>query len=100
MQITTTQGNFIEKIVRDANGKFARVTFCVYENAGHIKARIVKVVYLEECLSIESSSLVLTGFKSDKVFQSVETFLNKIVSPYFNSKLIYFSGSKPRAPTF
>lgn len=98
-QITPSRANFIEKILRDGQGRLVCATFCVYENGGHIKARLVNVVYLEEKSSIKSKTLVL-DFSSPGEEKYCEVVLkNKIASPYFDLNILYSSGSKPRAPT-
>ncbi len=97
MQIIQSKTNFVEKVLRDKEGRLVRATFCVYENGGRIKARLVDFKYIGE-LAGKIFSLV----SSNKNFNSVtETYYNKPVSsPYFNKQTLYFSGSKPRAPTF
>ncbi len=89
----------MERVVRDADGRLVRLSFCVYENGGHIRARLLNAVYLEEYREIENKIPVLTGFKLEKKYPIKVIFKNKIVSPYFNFDILYFSGSKPRAPT-
>ena len=99
-QITPSKSNFIEKILRDNQGRLVHATFCVYENGGHIKARLVGVVYLDE-KSIISNKILFLNFSSpgEEKYQEV-VFENKTLSPYFDSNLLYSVGSKPRAPTF
>ena len=100
MQITRPLGDFVEKIVRDSNGRLVRATFCVYENNGHIKARLIKAIYLEEFEKIENKVATLPGSARENSFQTKTVFEEKVVSPYFDSNLLYSLGSKPRAPTF
>jgi len=71
----------------------------VYENGGHVKARLLNATYLPEN-SIGNKILFLGGLKKQKNFGGEIIFKNKIVSPYFDSNILYSSGSKPRAPTF
>ena len=93
------QGNIVERILRDKDGRLVLATFCVYEIDGRIKARLVNAVFLEEAPAIENKVLTLSGFSS-KIASTFLDFIQKaIVSPYFNNNLLYFSGSKPRAPT-
>jgi hypothetical protein len=98
MQITRPRGEYVEKIIRDANGQLVRVSFCVYEKNGHIKARLLNVVYVEEKSIADKTILLNFSSPGEEKYQEV-VFENKIVSPYFNKNLLYFSGSKPRAPT-
>ena len=42
--------------------------------------------------------VILSGETAKKVFLGLE-FDVKLVSPYFSLNTLYFSGSKPRAPT-
>lgn len=99
MQITRPRGEYVEKIVRDAGGRLVRLSFCVYENGGHIRARLLNAVYLKENF-IGNKILFLEGLKREKNFGTEVVFKNKIVSPYFDLNILYSSGSKPRAPTF
>lgn len=98
MQLTRSKSNFIERVCRDANGNLVRATFCVYECRGHFKARLVKVVYLEEKLQISGRNLSLAGFQTQRTFNTKIEFSGKKVSPFISFD-IYSFGSKPRAPT-
>jgi hypothetical protein len=102
MQITRPRGEYIEKIVRDTNGRLVRLSFCVYENGGHVKARLLNATYLSEngCStpSVEQNYLLACSTLSVEQYQEIFN-VGKIVSPYFNSNLLNFLGSKPRAPT-
>lgn len=98
MQITRPRGEYIEKIVRDSNGRLVRLSFCVYENGGHIRARLLNAVYLVES-SIENKTIFLGLWTPSVHRYSKPVFAGKITSPYFNSNLLNFLGSKPRAPT-
>ena len=100
MQITKSRGEYIEKIVRDGNGRLVRLSFCVYENGGHVRARLLNATYLPENQKIEDKVLFLSGNKQQKNYGTEIIFKNKTVSPYFNFDILHFSGSKPRAPTF
>ncbi len=100
MQLTSPRGNLIEKIVRDGQGRLVRATFCVYENGGRIKARLLHAVVLEESAAIENKTLLLTGLASPKNYSHLVIQSSNIVSPYFNSNLLYSLGLQPRAPTF
>ena len=100
MLLTPSQGNIVEKILRDKGGRLCRATFCVYENAGRVKARLVSVEYIDEAPKIQNKSYSLTGFvsKLSKVY-SEGFFPKTFQSPYFNNNLLYSLGLKPRAPT-
>ncbi|MEI6843364.1 MAG: hypothetical protein WCK48_02570 [bacterium] len=98
-QIAQPRGNFIEKIIRDANGRLLRATFCVYENGGHIKARLLSAVYIEES-SLGSQTPVLADLKAKETYSTTLFRNSKIVSPFSTSYLYYILGSTPRAPTF
>jgi len=98
-QIASPRGNLIEKILKDSNGKLVRVTFCVYEVNGHIKARVVSAVPVIEVASNESN-LALYGVTSAQSISEIISYEHSFVSPYFNSATIQLVGSKPRAPTF
>jgi hypothetical protein len=100
MQITRPRGEYIEKIVRDAGGRLVRLSFCVFENGGHVRARLLNAVYLEEKTEIENKVLFLGSWTPSVHRYSKSVFVSKITSPYFNSNLLNFLGSKPRAPTF
>lgn len=96
MQITRSQQNIVEKILRDKEGRLVRARFSVYENAGRIKARLLDFTYIE---ALKGTVLSLSNFikaKTDEVFRIFET---SYVSPLF-SLTLNFTGSKPRAPTF
>ena len=98
MQLTRSKSNIVEKVCRDANGRLVRATFCVYESNGHIKARLVKVAYLEEKLQINGRNLSLAGFQTQKTFNTKTTFGGKKIFSFVSFD-IYSFGSKPRAPT-
>lgn len=99
MQLTTPKGNFIEKIIRDNNGRLVRATFCVYENLGRVRAHLLNITYIEEKLSLENKILFLAGKTTKNDFVEKIYLFQKTVSPYFNSDLLFSLGSKPRAPT-
>jgi hypothetical protein len=96
-QLIKPIGNYVEKILRDKNGQLVRATFCVYECAGSIKARLIKAELIDEVLSNKKVA-VLTGFVKKELHDFVQ-HIGNIVSPYFSLNTLYFSGSKPRAPT-
>ena len=98
-QNALTKGNFIEKIVRNQDGRLVRATFCLYEYNGRLKARVVSFVYLEEKAEIAQNHLVLCGLCVENTFNTAISFERPVASPYFNKNILYSSGSKPRAPT-
>ncbi len=105
MQIIQSKSNFVEKIFRDKAGRLVRAEFCVYENEGRIKARLVNFKYLDETTQISGKISGKTNFLQlgHGVSKSLEFgFLYKksFVSPYFTFETLNFIGSKPRAPTF
>lgn len=95
MQIIQSKSSFIEKILRDKEGKLVRAKFCIYENGGRIKARLVDVVYLDEN---NTETLALSGIKTSADYFS-KIFDKEFVSPFVTLNTLYSSGSKPRAPT-
>jgi hypothetical protein len=97
-QIGYPIGNYVERIIRDKNGQLVRATFCVYECSGHIKARLVSAEYIKEDIIENKSTLVLAGLVERNTRNFIE-YVGETVSPYFNLNTLYFSGSKPRAPT-
>jgi hypothetical protein len=95
MQITKSQHNIVEKILRDKEGRLVRARFSVYENAGRIKARLLDFTYIE---SLKGAVLALGGFIKQTLVQTVSKFEKVFISPLFSITL-NFIGSKPRAPT-
>lgn len=85
-----------ERIIRDANGRLGRATFCVYENDGRLKARLVKFEYINE---LGGKTLTLSGFVAAKSVPIELKILRSIISPYFYFNTIFYSGTKPRATT-
>ena len=98
MQLTQSKGNTVEKILRDKNGRLVRATFYIYENAGRVKARLVDFVYLSEEF-VKSTKVFLAGFLKAQVSQ-FKNVINKLnVTSLISREILYFSGSKPRAPS-
>ena len=99
MQLARTKGNTIEKVLRDKEGRLVRATFYVYENAGRVKARLVDFVYITEEI-IKSTKVFLAGFLKTQV-SNLDNVTDKLnVFSFINREILFFSGSKPRAPTF
>ncbi len=97
MQIIKSQSNIVEKVLRDKEGRLVRARFAVYENAGRIKVRLLDFVYID-IKELAGKVLSLVGF-SKKVSKELNSVYKTVVSPFTYSKILYFSGSKPRAPT-
>ena len=99
MQIIQSKSSLVEKVLRDREGRLVRAVFCVYENDGRIKARLVDFVYITEKV-LKNTVFALSGFTKTKSSPIPSVGERVIVSPYFVSDILYLSGSKPRAPTF
>ena len=100
MQIIRSKQNIVEKIFRDKSGRLVRAEFCVYENGGRIKARLVDFKYLDEPAQIKGKVFSLSGIttsNNSKLGHAVSKF--RVASPYFTFETLNFIGSKPRAPT-
>lgn len=99
MNLTRSQSNIVEKVLRDKEGKLIRARFFVYVDGGRIKARLLDFVYLAEQVLLQSANFLLSVASKTKAivtkFSSVKTYTNHFT--ILNT--IYFSGSKPRAPT-
>ncbi len=98
MQIINSKSQIVEKILRDKEGRLVRVKFCVYENGGRIKARLVDFVYVNEVTG-NVQNFALPGFVKNSKFWT-KFFEKSYTSPFFNLDNLNLSGSKPRAPTF
>lgn len=101
MRDSLLQGNIVERILWDAAGRPARVTLYVYERAGRYKARVIGVSYLEALGGrADKTELALCGKTcGDPAAADTAERCDPIASPYFDSNLLYVSGSKPRAPS-
>ena len=97
-QIIQSKSQIVEKILRDKEGRLVRATFCVYENGGRIKARLVDFVYLNQKI-LKNVVFALSGFAKTKATPTPSVGVKSVFSTYFNKDILYFSGSKPRAPT-
>lgn len=98
MQIVTSKGKIVEKTLRDKGGRLVHAKFYVYENAGVIKARLLDFVYVSEEV-IKSEVFFLTGFSKSYTQGNPVYNLKSFASPFVTKGILYFSGSKPRAPT-
>jgi hypothetical protein len=90
----------IEKIIRDKQGRLVLATFCVYEQFGRVKARLVSATYLDENVALENKTFALSGFTVKQPLVTEVIRHARIISPYFNILSLDLSGTKPRAPTF
>ena len=91
--------NYIEKILRDKEGRLVRAKFSIYESEGRIKARLVDFVYLTEKV-VSKTVYFLSGFSKTKATPMSDIGDKLISSPFITSEILYSTGSKPRAPTF
>ncbi len=99
MQVTRSQSNIVEKVIRDKDGKLIRARFFVYENGGRIKARLLDFVYLAEQVLLSSANFLLSvASKTKAVFKKI--FNVSLTPSTYTLDPILISGSKPRAPTF
>ena len=90
--------SYIEKVLRDKDGRLVRATFYVYENAGRLKARLVDFVYLSEEI-VKSTKVFLAGFIKTQG-SNLNNVIDKLnIFSFINREILFFSGSKPRAPT-
>ncbi len=99
MNITRSQGNIVEKVLRDKEGKLIRARFFVYENGGRIKARLLDFVYLAEQTLIQSANFLLSTLSKNKAIVTKFSSAKTYTTPFSILDVISFSGSKPRAPT-
>ncbi len=90
-------GNIVEKVLRDKEGRLVRARFYVYENAGRMKARLVDFSIIETLKGVVAT---LAGFVKEKISQPVLFFKKTSETLGLINQSLYFTGSKPRAPTF
>lgn len=98
-QITKSNGNIIEKVLRDKDGKLIRARFFVYENGGRIKARLLDFVYLTEQVLLSGAKFLLSVASKTKAVVT-KFFKFAHYSVFIIQYSIFNLGSKPRAPTF
>lgn len=96
-QLTYSQTNIVEKVLRDKEGRLVRARFQVYEVAGRVKARLVDFTYIE---TLTGAVIALAGFIKNTVIEIVNAFDKHFDVPQLTFQTIYTNGSKPRAPTF
>jgi hypothetical protein len=97
MQIIQSKSNFVEKVLRDKEGRLVRARFQVFEVAGRIKVRLLDFTYIE---ALKGAVLRLAGFTKQKIVNVSLAVKQIFISPYFSTDTLSFNGSKPRAPTF
>ncbi len=98
MNLTRSQSNIVEKVIRDKDGKLIRARFFVYENGGRIKARLLDFVYLTEQVLLSSANFLLSVASKTKELV-LESFGFSQYSIFFIQYSLFNLGSKPRAPT-
>ncbi len=98
MQLVQSKSNIIEKVLRDKEGRLVRARFHVYEVAGRIKARLIDFVYIDT-KELACKIFSLFGLSSTNVSPTSNVGEKVVVCPFFTFQTLYFSGSKPRAPT-
>ncbi len=96
MQIVHSKGNIVEKVLRDREGRLVRARFYVYENAGRMKARLVDFSIIETLKGVVAT---LVGFVKERISQPVIFFKKSFIAIFVQGETLYFTGSKPRAPT-
>lgn len=98
-QVTKSNGNIVEKVLRDKEGKLIRARFFVYVDGGRIKARLLDFVYLAEQVLLQGANFLLSvSSKTKAVFKKI--FNVSLTPSTYTLDPILISGSKPRAPTF
>jgi hypothetical protein len=96
-QIIHSNGNIVEKVLRDKEGKLIRARFFVYENGGRIKARLLDFVYLTEQILLKGKELLLSIVSKTSTTVS-NFFVLKVVTRNYKLATVYAIGSKPRGP--
>ena len=96
--LTTPRAQIVEKMITSPEGVVFLATFLVFEEMGKVKARLVKAVPVEKAK--KSEVLAICGDVCNSFVEILkEVFApDQIVSPY--NSILYFTGAKPRAPTF
>ena len=96
--LTTPRAQLVEKMITSPEGVVFKAIFLVYEEEGRVKARLVQAVPVSK--KKHPIVFALTGdVAAAPVVEIVsEVVENQILSPY--ASLLYFAGTKPRAPTF
>jgi len=96
-QVTKSQGNIVEKVLRDKEGKLIRARFFVYLEGSRVKARLLDFVYLTEQILLKGKELLLS------IASNTETAVSNFLKTLYTSKkyklaTVYVLGSKPRGP--
>jgi hypothetical protein len=97
MQIVRSQQNIAEKVFKDSQGRLIRARFAVYEAGGRIKARLLDWELIE---TLVAPLMALFGKLSIAKAVATSHIRKAFVSPYFNTEILNFTGTKARAPTF
>ncbi|MBA3733031.1 hypothetical protein H0W91_01510 [Patescibacteria group bacterium] len=100
MQITPHNGQIVEKIMRDKQGRLVRAKFFIYESAGRLKARLIDFTYSVELVSLAAAQALLLFYNKIKS-KLANLFAKQELAfvPINTDNDIDHSGTKPRAPT-
>ena len=95
--LTTPRAQLVEKLITSEEGVVFKAYFLVFEEEGRIKARLVRAVPVSK-----KKNEIVFALTGDIATHTPAEFVSeitseKIISPY--SSLLYFVGSKPRAPS-
>jgi hypothetical protein len=95
--LTTPRAQLVEKMITSEDGIVFKAFFLVYEEEGRVKARLVRAVPVSKKQNAVVFALTGDVLHTPCIEIKSDTAIDQIISPY--SSLLYFSGSKPRAPT-
>lgn len=98
MLITSPIGTTFERTFRDHLGRLVVATFFVYETEGRVKARLVEARVVEESLALPQGIFALVGECLRAAVVLAEKVLGEVIA-LPQREVLYFAGSKPRAPT-
>lgn len=97
--LTTPRAQLVEKMITSPEGVVFQATFLVFEEFGKVKARLVKAVPIQKAENTGEVLAICGDVCNSFVEILKEAFASyKIISPY--NSILYFTGVKPRAPTF
>lgn len=95
--LTTPRAQLVEKLITSEEGVIFKAYFLVFEEEGCIKARLVRAIPVSK----KQNAIVfaLTGNVAQAPVAEIvsEVVKGQITSPY--ASFLYFTGSKPRAPS-
>lgn len=103
MQITHSQGQYIEREMRTPQGVLVRATFFVYQNAGRMRARLVSITPLAAATKIvkkAGSFLALPGISIKIVILPLISSVFKSVSDITRDTVALVISQPTRAPSF